>query len=73
MQRANKQEYINARNRFYKNVVSKYNEVMFGMTPTGTGWNCLFKDFIILSFMNDIHDEDYGMTEISCLTNKITK
>lgn len=73
MQRVNRQEYLKAQKRFYKHVEAKYNEVMFGMKPTGTGWACLFKDFIVLSFLNDLNDEDYGMDEVSCLTNKITK
>jgi hypothetical protein len=73
MQRVNRQEYLKAKKRFYKHVEEKYNEVMFGMKPVGTGWSCLFKDFIVLTFLDNLNDEDYGMDEVSCLTNKITK
>ena len=73
MQRVNRQEYLKAKNRFYKNVLAKYNEEMYGFKPKGVKWSCLFKDFIILSFLKNSSDEDYGMEEVSCLTKKITK
>lgn len=73
MQIVNRLEYNKAKQTFYRNVAAMKNEEVFGMKSNGVKWACLFKDFIIITFLNGLNDSDYGMEEVSCLTNKITK
>lgn len=57
---------------FAKNVASMYNEEVFGVPSGEISWECLIKDFLILTTLGCHTGEVLSQMDINCLSGKVT-
>lgn len=64
---------LRLKNTFAKNVASMHQEEIFGFTNCeGVSWECLIKDFLILTTLGCHTGEVLSQMDINCLSGKVT-
>ena len=63
---------LRLKNTFAKNVASMHNEEIFGVPSGGISWECLIKDFLILTTLCCHTGEVLSQMDINCLSGKVT-